>query len=271
MTGANDASDAVSNLLNNLAGQFANSAFGSLFKDWGVFDSVGELLSFDGGGDTPSGPRVGGVDGKGGFLAVLHPDETVIDKTKPQKRDPRPARGPRDGSRVDMAEVVPEPARPDPGPRETPAAQLARVLPFAQRSEPPLEVSERTAQIAPLMSFDGGGRTPRGHRVGGVDGKGGFLAVLHPDETVIDETKGILPARSNPGGYGSPAAVAPAAAASKQPPAEVSINIEVNGARGNSEVREMMEAGVRQGLQEYDRAVLPRSVAKIKSDPRRIS
>ena len=40
-------------------------------------------LSFEGGGDTPDGPRVGGIDGKGGFLAVMHPNETVIDNTIP--------------------------------------------------------------------------------------------------------------------------------------------------------------------------------------------
>ena len=38
--------------------------------------------SFDGGGFTGSGPRSGGVDGKGGFPAILHPNETVIDHTK---------------------------------------------------------------------------------------------------------------------------------------------------------------------------------------------
>jgi hypothetical protein len=29
-----------------------------------------------------------------------------------------------------------------------------------------------------------------GSRSGGVDGKGGFPAILHPNETVIDHTKG---------------------------------------------------------------------------------
>jgi DNA repair exonuclease SbcCD ATPase subunit len=38
--------------------------------------------SFEGGGFTGSGPRSGGVDGKGGFPAILHPNETVIDHTK---------------------------------------------------------------------------------------------------------------------------------------------------------------------------------------------
>jgi hypothetical protein len=38
--------------------------------------------------------------------------------------------------------------------------------------------------------FDGGGYTGMGARAGGVDGKGGFPAILHPNETVIDHTKG---------------------------------------------------------------------------------
>lgn len=40
--------------------------------------------SFDGGGFTGSGMRSGGIDGKGGFPAILHPNETVIDHTKGQ-------------------------------------------------------------------------------------------------------------------------------------------------------------------------------------------
>ena len=40
------------------------------------------------------------------------------------------------------------------------------------------------------QSFDGGGFTGNGTRQGGVDGKGGFNAILHPNETVIDHTKG---------------------------------------------------------------------------------
>ena len=37
-----------------------------------------------GGGYTGNGPRSGGLDGKGGFMAMLHPRETVIDHTKGQ-------------------------------------------------------------------------------------------------------------------------------------------------------------------------------------------
>ena len=40
--------------------------------------------SLDGGGYTGSGPRSGGLDGKGGFMAMLHPRETVVDHTKGQ-------------------------------------------------------------------------------------------------------------------------------------------------------------------------------------------
>ena len=38
--------------------------------------------------------------------------------------------------------------------------------------------------------FEGGGYTGMGVRAGGIDGKGGFPAILHPNETVIDHTKG---------------------------------------------------------------------------------
>jgi len=41
-----------------------------------------------------------------------------------------------------------------------------------------------------LPSFSGGGYTGGGDRAGGLDGKGGFMAMLHPRETVVDHTKG---------------------------------------------------------------------------------
>lgn len=37
------------------------------------------IASFEGGGYTGAGPRSGGLDGKGGFMAMLHPDESVTD------------------------------------------------------------------------------------------------------------------------------------------------------------------------------------------------
>lgn len=44
--------------------------------------------------------------------------------------------------------------------------------------------------VIPLLSFAGGGYTGGAARTGGLDGMGGFLAMLHPQETVTDHTKG---------------------------------------------------------------------------------
>lgn len=57
----------------------------------------------------------------------------------------------------------------------------------------------RVSQIrSQSPSFDGGGFTGHGSRTGGVDGKGGFNAVLHPNETVIDHTKSQAMAGGTP-------------------------------------------------------------------------
>lgn len=42
----------------------------------------------------------------------------------------------------------------------------------------------------PRPSFAGGGYTGSGARSGGIDGMGGFPAILHPNETVVDHTAG---------------------------------------------------------------------------------
>jgi len=51
----------------------------------------GGRLSFEGGGYTGSGARSGGMDGRGGFLAMLHPNETVVDHSKGQSMGGGPA------------------------------------------------------------------------------------------------------------------------------------------------------------------------------------
>jgi len=53
-------------------------------------------------------------------------------------------------------------------------------------------VASGLSQVAQIkaQSFEGGGFTGSGSRSGGIDGRGGFPAVLHPNETVIDHTKG---------------------------------------------------------------------------------
>ena len=53
-------------------------------------------------------------------------------------------------------------------------------------------VASGLGQVAQIkaQSFEGGGFTGSGSRSGGLDGRGGFFSVLHPNETVIDHTKG---------------------------------------------------------------------------------
>jgi len=65
------------------------ASFGGLFKKSPSVDTSSLKLpttipSNEGGGFTGLGNRSGGVDGKGGFLSVLHPNETVIDHAKGQ-------------------------------------------------------------------------------------------------------------------------------------------------------------------------------------------
>jgi tape measure domain-containing protein len=46
--------------------------------------------SFEGGGYTGNAPRVGGLDGRGGFPAILHPRETIIDHARPGRQSSTP-------------------------------------------------------------------------------------------------------------------------------------------------------------------------------------
>ena len=65
------------------------ATFGDFFK-LGKKGSSTSSIDFDtidgneGGGYTGMGVRAGGIDGRGGFPAILHPNETVIDHTKGQ-------------------------------------------------------------------------------------------------------------------------------------------------------------------------------------------
>lgn len=77
-------------LAGNLIDQFLgkNGAnLGNLFSstgNTGASSGASSTPSFDGGGFTGMGSRAGGADGKGGFMAMLHPNETVIDHSKGQ-------------------------------------------------------------------------------------------------------------------------------------------------------------------------------------------
>ena len=63
----------------NMADQFFPSSGGQ-------YVPYSQRSSYDGGGFTGGGARAGGMDGKGGFPAMLHPNETVIDHTKGQSQ-----------------------------------------------------------------------------------------------------------------------------------------------------------------------------------------
>lgn len=64
-----------------VSGGFEGGFFSNLFSN---------LMSFDGGGSTGSGARSGGMDGKGGMLAMVHPNETVTDHSKGGATGDRP-------------------------------------------------------------------------------------------------------------------------------------------------------------------------------------
>lgn len=64
-------------------GPFGGSAGKGGGGSGGILSFLAGLFSFDGGGYTGDGPRSGGLDGKGGFLALMHPRERVEDLTRP--------------------------------------------------------------------------------------------------------------------------------------------------------------------------------------------
>lgn len=82
-----------------------------------------------------------------------------------------------------------------------------------------------------LASFEGGGFTGFGARVGGLDGKGGYMAMVHPNETIVDHTKNQDMPRE---------------------PVNINFNIQANDARGFDELlvqrRGMITTMVNQAL-----------------------
>ena len=74
-----------------------------------------------------------------------------------------------------------------------PAAALVSLATAGGNSAPAVAgmgTAFSAARAMSLATFEGGGFTGMGARAGGIDGKGGFPAILHPNETVIDHTKG---------------------------------------------------------------------------------
>ncbi len=95
VTGTVKARDAIAALARDMAQMLARRGFNMLLSSiFGAFSGP-TLVSgpslpairpmprpFEGGGFTGYGPRSGGLDGRGGFMAMLHPNETVIDHTR---------------------------------------------------------------------------------------------------------------------------------------------------------------------------------------------
>ena len=87
-----NALEVIGNALLDVGVKLASSGFNNLFMNAIGFGGSGSgsgtgtlgLPSFDGGGYTGKSSRSGGLDGKGGFMAMLHPQETVIDHSKGQ-------------------------------------------------------------------------------------------------------------------------------------------------------------------------------------------
>lgn len=73
----------------------------------------------------------------------------------------------------------------------TPAAAAASIASFGGAAASGLaSMASAIPAMIGLLSFEGGGFTGNGSRSGGMDGKGGFMAMVHPNETIIDHTKG---------------------------------------------------------------------------------
>lgn len=89
--GSMSAKDAVAQLLLEIAEAQMLKGLMGLPGMESLSGLVGGLLSFDGGGYTGNGTRTGGIDGKGGMVALVHPRETITDHTKGQQAPRSPS------------------------------------------------------------------------------------------------------------------------------------------------------------------------------------
>lgn len=102
-----------------------------------------------------------------------------------------------------------------------------------------------------MPSFAGGGVTGNGARSGGIDGQGGFMALLHPQETVVDHAMG----QSMRGGSGG----------------TVEIIVRESPSFASSVETIARDSSVkitRAGIQEYDTKQLASSMMRVQNSPR---
>mgnify|MGYP000109050684 CR=1 FL=1 len=84
LDGSKSFAEAALDVLSNIANEIIKIMMTPIFNSWaggiagGLMKGFG-LASFEGGGMTGAGARAGGLDGKGGRLAMVHPDEEVVD------------------------------------------------------------------------------------------------------------------------------------------------------------------------------------------------
>ena len=114
----------------------------------------------------------------------------------------------------------------------------------------------------PALTFAGAPRLHSGGTVAPVGPRkpgGRGWAGLRPDEvpTILQRGERVLSRREVANGTQSTG------------PQRLEISVNVEGARGNREIEEMVNAGVSGALQEYDRLVAPRTLARVSQDPRR--
>lgn len=96
--------------------------------------------------------------------------------------------------------------------------------------------------LSGIPGFDGGGNTGMGARSGGLDGKGGFLALMHPRETVTDHTKVNAPRAPRLNPSGGPRMVRN----------ETSLTVQIQGASGDDHVRMLVNQGVQTALRDQN-------------------
>lgn len=84
LSAAMNSGGGVLDMIGSLFGGGTSSApasVGATASTW-TSTSMPLIPSFEGGGFTGMGARSGGLDGRGGFLSLLHPQEDVIDRTR---------------------------------------------------------------------------------------------------------------------------------------------------------------------------------------------
>lgn len=86
------------------------------------------------------------------------------------------------------------------------------------------------------------------------------------NRTLLEAINAGMPAFADGGMVGGGASGGRGAASGARGP--VNMVIDVRGARGNAEIEEMVQRGIRAGLEQYDRSVLPLSYRRIRDDDR---